>query len=70
MFNVILPTSDFDKATRMQKALLDDEGIYMLALLDEGSQLVYTRMSSEIYLEEGDFVRVGEAVLRWLENNE
>ena len=69
MINVVLPTKDFAKATAMQAELLELQGIYMLALQDGPSGIIYTRLSSMIYLEKKDFVRVGKAVREYLEAN-
>lgn len=66
LFNVILPTKDFELATKMQEDLLDKEGIYMLVLKDEATGIVFTRLSAQIYLERGDFERVGKLVLEYL----
>ncbi|GMI31829.1 hypothetical protein TrCOL_g7462 [Triparma columacea] len=66
LFNVILPTTDYELATKMQTDLLNDHGIYMLALLDEESGIVFTRLSSQIYLEKADFVKLGDLVLEYL----
>ena len=66
LFNVVLPTTDYDLATQMQTDLLNDHGIYMLALLDQPTNIVYTRLSSQIYLERDDFVKLGDLVLDYL----
>ncbi|GMI40777.1 hypothetical protein TeGR_g7438 [Tetraparma gracilis] len=66
LFNVILPTDDFALAQAMQEALLETDGIYMLALQDAASGIVYTRLSSQVYLELGDFDAVGDKVLAFL----
>ena len=66
LFNIVLPTSSLTKAVDCVEKLYETEGIYMLALKDELSGIVYSRFSSQIYLEMSDFVRVGELVKREL----
>eukprot|EP00518_Triparma_eleuthera_P010005 CAMPEP_0182479306 /NCGR_PEP_ID=MMETSP1319-20130603/33945_1 /TAXON_ID=172717 /ORGANISM="Bolidomonas pacifica, Strain RCC208" /LENGTH=421 /DNA_ID=CAMNT_0024680723 /DNA_START=190 /DNA_END=1455 /DNA_ORIENTATION=- len=66
LFNVMLPTSDFDLATQMQSDLLNDHGVYFLSLKDEATGIVYTRLSAQIYLERDDFVKLGELVKDYL----
>ena len=66
LFNIILPTKDLQVATDMVQKLYDEEGIYMLALLDEKSGIVYSRFSSQIYLELSDFQKVGVLVKKYL----
>ncbi|GMI02790.1 hypothetical protein TrVE_jg10619 [Triparma verrucosa] len=66
LFNVVLPTTDYERATDLQTYLLNEYGIYMLALLDEPTGIVYTRLSAQIYLERDDFVKVGDLVLDFL----
>ena len=66
LFNVVLPTTDYKRATDLQTYLLNEYGIYMLALLDEPTSIVYTRLSAQIYLERDDFVKVGDLVLDFL----
>jgi selenocysteine lyase/cysteine desulfurase len=70
MINVELPTTDIEEAARMRVKMLEEEGVYMLVLRDEGSGIVYTRLSMQVYLEREDFVRVGELVLKFLRHNE
>ena len=66
LFNVILPTADFELATQMQQDLFDKHGIYFLSLQDEASGIVFTRLSAQIYLERSDFEELGALVKEYL----
>lgn len=65
MINIELPKAIMSIAmgNALKAWLLDEHNIYMLALYDEGSDMFYTRLSSQVYLELSDFVRLGALVL-------
>ena len=58
MANVVLP-ADYETATQVVEQMLEEDNIYMLALRDEDSGIVYTRVSAQIYLELSDFEEAG-----------
>jgi len=70
LINIVLPTDDFELASKMQQDLYDDHGVYMLALKDEPTGLVFTRLSTQIYLDKSDFVRVGDLIQEYLKTAE
>lgn len=67
MINVRLPTDDYDVAQVVQREMLSRHGVYMLALRDAASGLIYTRLSAAVYLELADFERAGRQVLELVE---
>ena len=66
LVNVVLPTQDINVALQMVADLLESDGVYMLALQDEASGIVFTRLSSQIYLEMADFEKMGNLVMKYL----
>jgi hypothetical protein len=66
MFNVVLPTQDFELADRMQKWLLEHRNMYIVVLKEPRSCIVYTRLSATVYLELSDFEQLAQHVLHFL----
>lgn len=65
MINIGLPISDMEVGVAMKEYLLEHHNIYMLVLHDESSQMYYTRLSAQVYLEMSDFVLLGDLVLQY-----
>jgi selenocysteine lyase/cysteine desulfurase len=68
MINIGLPTAinTTTMGLELHDWLLQQHNIYMLVLCDKTSNLYYTRLSSQIYLEFGDFVKLGHLVLEFI----
>lgn len=63
-----LPFTDIVVAKAMQAHLLKESNIYMLALEEKTSGMIYTRMSAQIYLEMTDFVKLGTLVAAYADS--
>ena len=59
-------TSDVEKAKELQQWLYDKKNMYVVIAQEPTSGLFYTRLSSQVYLQIDDFVRLGDAVLEFL----
>jgi len=69
MFNVVLPTNDANAAAYMQAKLDSDYNIYLVytSVTDsQGNTILYTRLSSQVYLELRDFEQLKELVPKLL----
>jgi hypothetical protein len=72
MINVILPTSDANAAAYMQAKLDSDFNIYLVysTVADASNPaklILYTRLSSQVYLELRDFTQLKELVPQLLQ---
>jgi selenocysteine lyase/cysteine desulfurase len=70
MINIALPLTDVATAKGLHAYLLSDHNMYAVIAFDTGSSFFYTRLSAQIYLEMSDFVRLGDAVLKYITNVE
>ena len=61
MVNVELPTNSTSDATALQVALDKTHSMYIVVAEIDG--IIYTRLSSQVYLEKSDFERLGALVL-------
>jgi selenocysteine lyase/cysteine desulfurase len=63
MINIGLPKciSSIEQGKALQGWLLQEHNVYMLVL--QGSDMFYTRLSAQVYLEMQDFERLGSLVL-------
>jgi hypothetical protein len=69
MFNIVLPTTDANAAAYMQAKLDSDYNIYLVytSVLDnQGNTILYTRLSSQVYLELKDFEQIKDLVPKLL----
>lgn len=71
MVNVIIPIdrdakNATDVATGLQRWLLDERDMYVVIAKEPSSGYIFTRLSAQVYLEMGDFERLGDAVLEYL----
>lgn len=75
MFHVVLPLDHnggddvVAKATSLQHWLYHQKDMYIVIVREPTSGYFYTRLSSQVYLEMSDFVRLGDAVLEFLSTN-
>jgi len=60
MFNVQLPTVSMEAAQELQLTLDQQHNIYIVVIQVDG--LVFTRLSSQVYLQKSDFERLGVLV--------
>lgn len=73
MINVILPSTDPDAVAYMRETLDQKFGIYIVydmipsSLSNTGKDILFTRLSAQVYLELSDFTQLGELVPRLLE---
>ncbi len=68
MINLPLPIQK-EQGTKLQEFLLHDHGIYMIVACEPSSEIVYTRLSAQVYLEFWDFERLGHLVWDFANNN-
>jgi selenocysteine lyase/cysteine desulfurase len=65
MVNIALPISDKAVANDLKEHLLREHNMYIVILFYE--DILFTRLSSQIYLEMSDFVLLGELVQRYVQ---
>jgi selenocysteine lyase/cysteine desulfurase len=69
MINILLPTQNATVAKGLQEFLLEQHNMYIIVAHDKGSDLIFTRLSAQIYLELSDFEQLGGLVLEFLDNH-
>lgn len=69
MINIALPTKNATLAKEIQHLLLQNHAIYIVVAQEPTSGIIFTRLSSQIYLEMSDFTRLGELVLQYTQNS-
>jgi hercynylcysteine S-oxide lyase len=68
MINIILPSTDTDAVAYMRQTLDDKYGIYIVydkipsSLSSTGKDILFTRLSAQVYLELTDYTQLGELV--------
>lgn len=77
MMNIVLPidgrqtdnttTNATQIASSLQVWLYEERNMYVVIAQEPSTKYIYTRLSAQIYLEMDDFVRLGDAVLTYLE---
>jgi selenocysteine lyase/cysteine desulfurase len=65
MVNIALPISDKAVANGLKEYLLREHNMYIRILFRE--DILFTRLSSQIYLEMSDFVLLGELIQRYVQ---
>jgi selenocysteine lyase/cysteine desulfurase len=67
MVNMALPASISDQAVAndLKEYLLREHNMYIVVLFH--TDILFTRLSSQIYLEMSDFVRLGDLVQRYVQ---
>ena len=68
MINIVLPSPIDTPAlgTELHEYLFDRYQMYTVVVHDVPSNLIYARLSAQVYLELSDFVNLGEAVLEFV----
>ena len=68
MINIVLPSPIDTPAlgTELHEYLFDRYQMYTVIVHDVPSNLIYTRLSAQVYLELSDFVNLGDAVLEFV----
>jgi hypothetical protein len=67
MINILLPEAIHtqEMATELMNYLLREHQMYIRIAYHGPSGILYTRLSSQIYLEMDDFVKLGDLVLQF-----